>query len=127
MGTGGAIMLVCKNCHGKRQERQFQESQPLQFTGYETTRNHPLPCPSCELPSKGPRYEYMNAYELAGELQDAKDRIKALERASVWEVPIYADAAEMLHAVTLGPDAARLQDPEIMLRVLRYAADCEAR
>lgn len=120
-------MLVCKSCHEERQERQYQESQPLQFTGYETTQNRPAPCPACEAPSKGARFEYQNAYELAGELEEAKNRIKALECGSVWSISIYADAAEMLHAVTMGPDRHALSDPEIMLQVLQYAADVAVR
>lgn len=59
--------------------------------------------------------------------QDVTKLNEQIADRPVWTVPIYADAAEMLHAVTMGPDRHVLSDPEIMLQVLQYAADCEAR
>jgi hypothetical protein len=120
-------MLVCKECHDARQARDYQESQPLQFTGYETTQARPTCCPDCAIPSKGARYEYFNAYELAGELVEAKYQLETQEERPLLDVPGFYDAAEMLHAVTLGNRSDILSDPEMMLQVLRYAADCEAR
>ena len=120
-------MLVCQKCHEVRQDREHQESQPLQFTEYQTTQNRPAACPSCDIPSKGARFEYLSAYELIGELQEAKERIEALENTGTWRVPGFYDAAEMLHAIKLGNQARMLQDPEIMLQVLEYAAECGGR
>ena len=55
------------------------------------------------------------------------DLREQLERRPAWPLPgYYGDAAEMLHAVTLGNDRHVLSDPELMLQVLRYAAECEA-
>ena len=55
------------------------------------------------------------------------DLRKQLEQRPAWPLPgYYGDAAEMLHAVTLGNDRHVLSDPELMLQVLRYAAECEA-
>lgn len=119
-------MLVCQKCHGARQARDYQESQPLQFTGYETTQARPAPCPDCNTPSKGARFEYVNAFYMAQELEEAKDQLKKYETRPAWDVPGFYDAAEMLHAATMGSRADVLKDPELMLQVLQYAAECEA-
>jgi len=58
---------------------------------------------------------------------ELRERVTELECRDGWNVCGFFDAAEMLHAVTLGNQAHILQDPEIMLQVLRYAAECEAR
>ena len=119
-------MLVCQKCHDARQARDYQESQPLQFTGYETTQARPTCCPDCAIPSTGARFEYHNAYELAQELEEAKDQLKKYETRPAWDVPGFYNAEEMLHAATMGNRADILRDPEIMLQVLQYAAECEA-
>lgn len=54
------------------------------------------------------------------------DLREQLERRPAWDVPGFYDAAEMLHAATMGNRADVLSDPELMLQVLKYAAECEA-
>jgi hypothetical protein len=120
-------MLVCKECHDARQARDYQESQPLQFTGYKTMQAWPACCPGCNTPSKGARFEYVNAFYLAQELEEVKDQLKKQEDRPLLDVPGFYDVAEMLHAATLGNRSDILRDPEMMLQVLRYAAECEAR
>lgn len=51
--------------------------------------------------------------------------ITELKKRPNWDVPGFYDAAEMLHAATMGSRADVLSDPELMLQVLQYAAECE--
>ena len=120
-------MLVCNNCHEERQSRAYPESQPLQHTGY-TAHLSAMNCPDCGHKGRAGLWsEYLTAFELIAELNDTKE---ALEQAQAnvadWPVQGFYNAAEMLHAVTLGTSREVLSNTETMLQVLQYAADCEA-
>lgn len=79
-------MLICPNCHDERQSRKAIESQPLQHTGYQAQMTR-INCPDCGHKVNGVFSEYLTAFELVGELQEAKERIERMENnASAWPV-----------------------------------------
>lgn len=117
-------MLICRSCHNARQSRQAIESQPLQFTGHISPIDRVTGCPDCGARSKGERFEYLNAYELMGELEEAREKLKKLEYSKP-DFPLtdYHHAADMMEHVKSFP--AVLSDPEAFRQVISYAAELE--
>lgn len=116
-------MLVCESCHKARQTRDYQESQPLQFTGYETKTTRPTSCPGCGNSHKGGQYEYSNAFELLGELEEAREKLAKYESRPPFPLDFWESAADMSEHARSFP--AVLSDPEAFQQVLQYAAELE--
>lgn len=116
-------MLVCESCHKARQARQAMESQPLQFTGYETKATRPVGCPDCGNSHKGGQYEYSTAFELLGELEEAREKLEKYENRPPFPLDFWDSAADMAEHAQSFP--AVLSDTEAFQQVLQYAAELE--
>ena len=119
-------MFVCQECHTKRQARQALESQPLQWTGYNTWISRPTNCPDCSKHRKGTFYEYLNAFELSQELDALKEKWNAIQKqldAMDFPLHMYSSAVDLAEQVKHSP--AVLNDPEAMRQLIKYTAELE--
>lgn len=118
-------MLICNVCHESRQARQAPGSQPLQWTGYETSPQTTMNCPDCSRKRAGVFREYLNAFELVQELEEAKEKADKVQVGLTqcdFPVSMYEGAADMLqHCQATG----RTLGTEEALQVLEYAAALE--
>lgn len=116
-------MLICESCHIARQARPAIESQPLQFTGFISPIHRVTGCPDCGAGSKGKRFEYLNAYELMGELEEAKEKLKQLEySAPSFPLTFYESATDMLQHQEVTGFTIHHEDA---IELLRYTAELE--
>lgn len=112
-------MLVCQVCHTNRQQRKALESQPLQFTGYETKARRCADCGGQK--HNQPVFEYLSAFELMEKLEESREKIQKYEAAApLFPFSFYDSAMDMMtHWELQGR-----HDPEIM-QLLHYAAELE--